>query len=203
MQNQMRRFHLVRTNFDIQPTYIADTTAERLCRCFLRRKTRCQRLNPSPTLLLLQFCKNPIQETLPMLLNGFGNTVDFDQINTGSQIHNSSRYGPAVATIIRSGLIYRRAARARSGCRSEALSSGNPLHGRPGGCGRGRAQARRGSKASRTTSANRLAASTSTNMNAKTAAKDHQTIGSRASSARAMLIMVPKLIVDGSTPMPT
>src|SRR5690606_31562100 len=62
---------------------------------------------------------------------------------------------------------------------------------------------RRGSKASRTTSAKRLAASTNTNMNTKAAANDHQTIGSRASSARAMLIIVPKLIVVGSTPMPT
>ena len=45
--------------------------------------------------------------------------------------------------------------------------------------------------------------STSTNMNTNAAANDHQTMGSRASSARAMLIMVPKLIVVGSTPMPT
>jgi hypothetical protein len=61
----------------------------------------------------------------------------------------------------------------------------------------------RGSKASRTASANRLAASTSANMKTKAAASDHQTIGSRASSMRAVLIMVPKLIMVGSTPMPT
>src|SRR5690606_9999613 len=61
----------------------------------------------------------------------------------------------------------------------------------------------RGSKASRTTSANRLAASTSTNMKQKAETSDHHTMGSRASSMRAILIMVPKLMVVGSTPMPT
>ena len=64
-------------------------------------------------------------------------------------------------------------------------------------------QLRRGSKASRTTSANRLAASTSTNMKMKAATRLHHTMGSRASSMRAALIIVPKLIIVGSTPMPT
>ncbi len=61
----------------------------------------------------------------------------------------------------------------------------------------------RGSKPSRTASANRFAASTSANMKTKAAASDHHTIGSRAISRRAALIMVPKLVVDGSTPTPT
>ena len=65
------------------------------------------------------------------------------------------------------------------------------------------AQLARGSKASRTTSANRLAASTSTNMKMKAAIRLHHTMGSRASSMRAALIIVPKLMVLGSTPMPT
>ncbi len=60
-----------------------------------------------------------------------------------------------------------------------------------------------GSKASRTASANRLAARTRTNMKPKAATSDHQTIGSRASSMRAALIMVPKEMVVGSTPTPT
>jgi hypothetical protein len=62
---------------------------------------------------------------------------------------------------------------------------------------------RRGSKASRTASANRFAARTRMNMKTKAAASDHHTIGSRASSMRALLIIVPKLIIVGSTPMPT
>ena len=37
----------------------------------------------------------------------------------------------------------------------------------------------------------------------KAAASDHQTTGSRPSSMRALLIMVPKLIIVGSTPIPT
>ena len=61
----------------------------------------------------------------------------------------------------------------------------------------------RGSKPSRTASAKRLAASTSANMKTNAAASDHHTIGSRAISMRAALIMVPKLMVDGSTPTPT
>lgn len=61
----------------------------------------------------------------------------------------------------------------------------------------------RGSKASRTTSAKRLAASTSTNMKMKAAIRLHHTIGSRANSMRAALIIVPKLTVFGSTPIPT
>src|SRR6185503_12595970 len=61
----------------------------------------------------------------------------------------------------------------------------------------------RGSKPSRTASAKRLAASTSTNMNTNAAASDHHTIGSRPISSRAALIMVPKLVVAGSTPTPT
>ena len=64
-------------------------------------------------------------------------------------------------------------------------------------------QAALGSKASRTASANRLAASTRMNMAMKAAASDHQTTGSRPSSMRALLIIVPKLIIVGSTPMPT
>jgi hypothetical protein len=40
-------------------------------------------------------------------------------------------------------------------------------------------------------------------MKLKAAASDHQTMGSRASSMRAVLIMVPKEIVLGSTPTPT
>ena len=40
-------------------------------------------------------------------------------------------------------------------------------------------------------------------MKTNAAASDHQTIGSRAISRRAALIIVPKLIVDGSTPTPT
>ena len=65
------------------------------------------------------------------------------------------------------------------------------------------AVAARGSNASRTASANRLAASTSASMNTKADSSDHHTIGSRASSSRAPLIMLPKLIIDGSTPTPT
>src|SRR5262249_38721833 len=61
----------------------------------------------------------------------------------------------------------------------------------------------RGSKPSRTASASRFAASTSTNMKTNAAASDHQTIGSRPISRRAALIMVPKLVVAGSTPTPT
>src|SRR4029079_9994545 len=61
----------------------------------------------------------------------------------------------------------------------------------------------RGSNPSRTASAKRLAARTSTNMKKKAAASDHQTIGSRPISRRAALIMVPKLVVAGSTPTPT
>ena len=64
-------------------------------------------------------------------------------------------------------------------------------------------QAALGSKASRTASANRLAASTRMNMVVKAAASDHQTTGSRPSSMRALLIIVPKLVIVGSTPMPT
>ena len=40
-------------------------------------------------------------------------------------------------------------------------------------------------------------------MNQNAAASAHQTIGSRAISSRALLIIVPKLVVDGSTPTPT
>ena len=40
-------------------------------------------------------------------------------------------------------------------------------------------------------------------MNTNAAASDHHTIGSRAISSRALLIMVPKLFIDGSTPTPT
>jgi len=61
----------------------------------------------------------------------------------------------------------------------------------------------RGSKPSRTASAKRLAASTRVNMKKNAAASDHHTMGSRAISSRAALIMVPKLIVEGSTPTPT
>ena len=71
------------------------------------------------------------------------------------------------------------------------------------GSGCGLHQAALGSNASRTASANRLAASTRMNMAAKAAASDHHTTGSRPSSMRALLIMVPKLIIDGSTPIPT
>ena len=60
-----------------------------------------------------------------------------------------------------------------------------------------------GSNASRMASANRLAASTRMNMAANAAASDHQTTGSRPSSIRALLIIVPKLVMVGSTPMPT
>jgi hypothetical protein len=61
----------------------------------------------------------------------------------------------------------------------------------------------RGSKASLTASANRLAESTSSSMKLKAAVSDHHTTGSRAISSRALLIMVPKLMVEGSTPTPT
>lgn len=64
-------------------------------------------------------------------------------------------------------------------------------------------QIERGSKASRTTSANTLAASTRPNMKINAAMRLHHTIGSRANSIRAALIMVPKLTVPGSTPIPT
>src|SRR5690606_18972905 len=50
----------------------------------------------------------------------------------------------------------------------------------------------RGSKASRTPSANRLAASTTATMKPKAEAKLHQTTGSRLISLRARLIMPPK-----------
>ena len=59
-----------------------------------------------------------------------------------------------------------------------------------------------GSKASRTASANRLAASTSVNMNRKAAPSVHHTIGSRAISRRAPLIMLPQESMVGSTPTP-
>ncbi len=65
------------------------------------------------------------------------------------------------------------------------------------------AHAALGSNASRTASANRLAASTRMNIAANAAASDHQTTGSRPSSMRALLIIVPKLVIVGSTPMPT
>src|SRR5581483_6542110 len=61
----------------------------------------------------------------------------------------------------------------------------------------------RGSKPSRTASAKRFAARTRANMKKKAAASDHHTIGSRPISRRAALIMVPKLMVAGSTPTPT
>src|SRR6185503_20687882 len=61
----------------------------------------------------------------------------------------------------------------------------------------------RGSKPSRTASATRFAASTRANMKKKAAARDHHTTGSRPISRRAPLIMVPKLVVAGSTPTPT
>src|SRR5690606_37831684 len=61
----------------------------------------------------------------------------------------------------------------------------------------------RGPKPSRTASAKRFAARTSANMNTNAAASDHQTTGSRPISRRAALIMVPKLVVAGSTPTPT
>ena len=35
------------------------------------------------------------------------------------------------------------------------------------------------------------------------AVNDHQTTGSRAISRRALLIILPQLIIDGSTPTPT
>ena len=60
-----------------------------------------------------------------------------------------------------------------------------------------------GSKPSRTASANRFAASTSASMKLNAVASAHQTTGSRDISRRAALIMVPKLLVDGSTPTPT
>ena len=40
-------------------------------------------------------------------------------------------------------------------------------------------------------------------MNENAAASDHHTIGSRAISSRALLIMEPKLFIEGSTPTPT
>src|SRR5262249_23046978 len=61
----------------------------------------------------------------------------------------------------------------------------------------------RGSKPSRTASAKRFAASTSANMNVNAVASAHQTTGSRDISMRAVLIMMPKLLVCGSTPTPT
>ena len=42
-----------------------------------------------------------------------------------------------------------------------------------------------------------------TNMKVKAHASDHHTIGSRASSMRALLIIMPKLVIVASTPMPT
>ena len=77
-------------------------------------------------------------------------------------------------------------------------------HAQPlAGLRRGRKVRARGSKASCTPSAKRLAASTSVTMKPKAAAKDHQTTGSRLISARAKLIMPPKLFCEGSTPTPT
>jgi len=60
-----------------------------------------------------------------------------------------------------------------------------------------------GSKASRTASANKLAANTNANMKTKAAAKGHHTMGSRANSKRALLIILPQLCMVGSTPTPT
>jgi hypothetical protein len=48
-----------------------------------------------------------------------------------------------------------------------------------------------------------LAASTSASMNVNAVASAHHTMGSRDISRRAALIMVPKLLVEGSTPTPT
>jgi UDP-N-acetylmuramyl pentapeptide phosphotransferase/UDP-N-acetylglucosamine-1-phosphate transferase len=61
----------------------------------------------------------------------------------------------------------------------------------------------RGSKASLMASANKLALSTIRNMKPKAVVNVHQTKGVAASSARAVLIMTPKLAVFGSTPTPT
>lgn len=61
----------------------------------------------------------------------------------------------------------------------------------------------RGSKASRTLSANKLAASMNTNMNTKALVNGHQTKGSLAISKRAPSIILPQLKVLGSTPTPT
>jgi len=40
-------------------------------------------------------------------------------------------------------------------------------------------------------------------MKTKAAANDHHTMGSRAISRRALLIMLPQECMDGSTPTPT
>src|SRR5690349_18828763 len=61
----------------------------------------------------------------------------------------------------------------------------------------GRAALIRGSKASRTASANKFAESTIKSMKQNADASDHHTIGSRAISRRAPLIIVPKLIIVG------
>src|SRR5690242_9701779 len=61
----------------------------------------------------------------------------------------------------------------------------------------------RGSNAFCTASAKRFALNTSANIKLKAASKAHHTIGSRAISSRAALIIVPKLIIEGSTPTPT
>ncbi|MNT98647.1 hypothetical protein D3C72_2412820 [compost metagenome] len=60
----------------------------------------------------------------------------------------------------------------------------------------------RGSNASRTASANRLAASTSASMKMKAVIRFHQIMGSRDISRRAPSIMEPKEFMLGSTPMP-
>ena len=61
----------------------------------------------------------------------------------------------------------------------------------------------RGSKASRTAPANKVMDKTSTTIKPKAENRFHQTKGSRDISLRAVLIMVPKLLVLGSTPTPT
>src|SRR4029079_3717141 len=58
---------------------------------------------------------------------------------------------------------------------------------------RGLKRRERGSKASRTPSANRFAASTRLTMKKNAAANDHHTVGSRAISLRDRLIIPPKL----------
>ena len=61
----------------------------------------------------------------------------------------------------------------------------------------------RGSKASLTALAKNCIDRTSATMNANAAASVYHTTGSRDISLRALLIIVPKLFVVGSTPTPT
>ena len=80
----------------------------------------------------------------------------------------------------------------------------SPSGARGGGLARRTRNARaRGSKASLTALAKNCIDSTSVTMKPNAVARVHQTTGSRDISLRALLIIVPKLFVLGSTPTPT